>query len=150
MQRIIKVLRQGRTDTGRALEIHPSGFEHTLQAPEVLQQSTTFGGSEAGNRLEYGLVESPRTPPTMTGDRESMRLVPQLLDQLQTDGLRAGNPRWSLSLGGVELRKMDALLTRPAIGALGDADDRLCGEPRLVQHRDHAGELRREIGRAHV
>lgn len=90
MQRIIKVLRQGRTDAGGALEINSPGFEHALQTAKVLQQGAAFGRAETRHGLEDGLVESPRASPPVAGNRKSMRFVSQLLDQLQADGLSPG------------------------------------------------------------
>ena len=81
MEVIIKTSRQGCPDSGDLLEIRDPCAHDSLQTPEVLQQLAPLRRPQAGHHFEHRFVVTLRTLPSVTGDGEAVRLVPNALHE---------------------------------------------------------------------
>jgi hypothetical protein len=80
---IVDLLGQGPADafdTGQLLHL---GAGHFLQAAELLEQLLAAFRTDAGYPFQGRTGAGLRTPGPVTGDGKTVRLVPDLLDQVQ-------------------------------------------------------------------
>ena len=81
MEVIIKTSRQGCPDSGHLFEVGDPGAHDALEPTEVLQQLATLGGPKSRHDLQHRFVIATRALAPMSRDRESMRLIPDALDE---------------------------------------------------------------------
>src|SRR6185437_16090081 len=106
---IIKRPCQCRSDTGHLGEVRHAGAHHPLQAAEMGEQRPAFGRPEPRNRLQHRLIVAARALAPMAGDRKTMRLVANALDQPRRGRVRLRYPR-----GGGTVDE-EPLLSRAAV-----------------------------------
>src|SRR6202521_1359482 len=83
VQLLVDALGELAADALDASQILDTRSQHALKSPEVLQQSLAPARPHGGNLLQArggALLAASRAMP---GDREAMRLVADLLDQVQ-------------------------------------------------------------------
>ena len=114
---------EGRPDSGDLFEIGHAGAHHPLQSAEVLQQLAPLGRTESWNGFQDGFVVAARALAPVTGDRETMRLVADALDQPGCGRVSCGD----VGLG--DAMHEQPLLSRFAIGPLRHAHERQVAEP---------------------
>src|SRR5215831_4012061 len=105
-------------DLGQVLD---ASAHHALETSESGQQLLAPLRPDAGDAFERGGRAALGAPCTMPGDREAVRLVADMLDQVQA-GMVGRQPEGALA---------DPQLLQPglALGALGDADECDVGQP---------------------
>ena len=88
MKRIVNLLRELRTDARHARQVLDAGAGDLAQAAEILEQRLAAFAADAGNPFDRlaGARSSPPRP--VPGDGETVGLVADLLDQVQSGGGR--------------------------------------------------------------
>jgi hypothetical protein len=81
MEVIIKASSQGCPDSRHLFEVGDPGAHDALESAEVLQQFATLGRAKSRHDLQHRFVVATCTLTPMARDRESMRLVPNALNQ---------------------------------------------------------------------
>ena len=83
MQRLIDGLRKLVADAMHFLEIFDAGAGNTLQSAELAQQLPAFAGPETRDGFQYRFPACFGATMAMTGNRKTMRLVTDSLDEMQ-------------------------------------------------------------------
>ena len=107
-------------------------------AMRELQQRAAALGAKAGNLLQGGLVTHPGAPLAMPGDGKAVRLIANLLQQMQGNGLRG---QYDLAHAIFPQGEKQGLLPCPAADALGNADELHTGELAFIHHAAGLGQL---------
>src|SRR3954464_14295109 len=105
-----------------------TGSDQSLQPAEMRQQLLPPLGTDAVDSLQNGRPARPPPPVAMAGDREAMRLVTNLLDQMEC-GMIGGKTQRLLATGNDQL-----LEARLALFTLGNPNDGDRSQPQFLQH----------------
>ena len=82
MQCVVDSLREFPTDSVDGHQILNTSGCQAVQAPKVPQQAASAFGTDARDIFQQGSLASLATALAMTGDRESMRFITDLLNQV--------------------------------------------------------------------
>ena len=88
VQIIVYVFRQLAADPANPDQVIDARVDDALQTAELSQQLPAPFGSETGNVFEARCATCLCASRPMPGNREAMRLVANLLDQVQGGGIR--------------------------------------------------------------
>ena len=83
MQRFKNPAGQVVTDAGYACEFFYAGFSNALNATKMRQQCPASARANAGNFLEHRVDCGLLAATTMSGDGETVRFIPDLLNQMR-------------------------------------------------------------------
>lgn len=83
MQRIVNTLREVFADPLDSSEIFDSRPGYPAQSSELLQENLAPFRTETRDRFQCRYLSTPSAPLPMSRDGKSMRLVPDLLNQMQ-------------------------------------------------------------------
>jgi len=83
MQVLVDAGRKLRADPRYGFELGDACAQHSLQAPEMLEQLAPLHRPQARNGVEHRLLMTPRAPFAVTGDRESMSFIAHTLNEVQ-------------------------------------------------------------------
>src|SRR4051794_4456742 len=102
---------------GHLADLVDTGRDQALQPAEMRQQLLPPLGADAVDALQNRRAARTTAPVAMAGDGEAMRLVTNLLDQMES-GMIGGETQRLLATGDDQL-----LEARLALFTLGNADD---------------------------
>ena len=120
---------------GHAREVVDARRLHALQAAEMREQRLALLRADAGDLLQRRRRARLAAPRAVALDREAVRLVADLLQQVQP-GMIGRQVQHLVAIG-----KHDVLLAGLALGTLGDADQPRVVQPLLGQHLGGDGDL---------
>ena len=84
MKAIVNCLCKGRANTAYFAEIADARLSHPLDATKMSQERPAFFWANTGYSLQRGGMAGFAAPLPMSGNGKSMRLIPCLLDQMQS------------------------------------------------------------------
>ena len=87
MQMVIDSLRKSPADALNPGEIRDTGLKNALQTAELAQQRAATLRSETGNGLQAGSPPGLRAALPVPGNCKSVRLIANLLNQVQGRGI---------------------------------------------------------------
>src|SRR5262249_687770 len=133
MELPVDLLRELAADAFDLGQVLDARAHHALESSEARQQLLAPLRAHAGDALERGRGAGLGAPRAVPGDREAVRLVADVLDQVET-GMIGRQPERTLA---------DPQLLQPglALRTLGDADEGDVGKPDLGERRPRRPDL---------
>ena len=86
MKGIIDLLCQCTTDAGHLVQIFHTGTHHFLQTAKLLKKLLAAARPDTGDTFQWRHPARLATPLPVSADRESMRFIPNFLNQMQGRG----------------------------------------------------------------